>query len=67
MKQGGSTSGGQSFVTVWVTVESLIENESPIEGARLRSLSCTMTSKRHDGDVVLHMLGNIDGEPEVSR
>jgi hypothetical protein len=54
-----------------VTVDSLIEKKSPIDGARFRSLSCTMTSKRHNGEVDVSCIGQVDGKPagggDVSR
>ena len=34
-----------------VALDSLIEKKSPGDGARFWSLSCTMTSKRHNGEV----------------
>ena len=50
-----------------VTVDSLIEKKSPGDGAMFRSLSCTMTSKRHNGVVVLQAAGKPEGADDVSR
>jgi hypothetical protein len=49
----------------------LIEKKSPGDGDILRSLSCTITSKRHNGEVdfsfVGHALRNNAGDPDVNR
>ena len=42
----------------------MIEKKSPVDGARFWSLSRTMTSKRHSGDVVVSRVGHVDGKPD---
>ena len=61
MKSNGSEGHGA------VAVDSLIEKKSPGDGAKFWSLSSTWTSKRHNGVVVLHVVGNNAGDPDVSR
>jgi hypothetical protein len=51
-----------------VALDSEILKKSPVDGARFRSLSITVTSKRHAGVVVpVHDSGNSDGAADVSR
>jgi hypothetical protein len=42
----------------------MIEKKSPGEGAMFPSLSCTVTSKRHSGEVEVSRFGHDDGKPD---
>jgi hypothetical protein len=46
-----------------VVLESWMEKKSPVDGARFWSLSRTMTSKRHSGEVGVARVGHVRGKP----
>ena len=46
-----------------MALDSLIEKKSPFDAVRFPSLSRTMTSKRHNGEVGVSRLGQVWGKP----
>ena len=60
-----NTVAGSSSSSSTVELDNLIEKKSPFDAVRFPSLSRTVTSKRHNGEVDVSRLGHVWGKPGV--